>query len=701
MKGRQTASVALLVAGLLCVLLGTLTFYLRSQVFDPNHFADHAVQTLDDSDVRDAASREITDEVINRVDPNLVTVKPLLQTGTAAFIDTGGFKTIFRRAVEAGNRAVFSGNDDALVTLANVGVLVQQSLARFKPELAKKVPEGLDTKLIDIGKGEAATDAAQVAEKISLAGLILPPLGIVLLLGSVWASENRRRATIRGGGGLAITALVAIVVLAVAHGVIASGITDDTDRGAFDAVWESFAGQLRNWYLVIGGLGVVVASAAASAFRPYDLGDPLRRIWGRISTEPESLRGRLLWAAGLALAGIVMVLSPGTVIDALVIIAGAYVISRAVSTVIALAAQPAATAVQAKKERRRIYKWGVVSVALAVGITAVLGGILAVQHAALTSDAGESKGCNGSEALCQKRLDEVSFPATHNSYAGVNYPGYVFPEQDNTIPQQMDAGIRGLWIDTYYGVPGKRVYTDTSKVDPALIEMVQAELGPEFTAAAARIRAQIAKPPANAKTKIYLCHAFCELGAVDAEETFVKIREFLEDNPNEVMIVDLEDYTTPADTQKAIDNAGLTPYIYKGPQGPPWPKLQEMIDSGGRVLLVSEHMTNGVPWYRPLEPTIQETPFDFKPADAGSPRDMTCKGGRGERSDTIFLINHWINTDPTPKPTNAQKVNAHDFLLERARRCERQRGRFPNVLNVDFYLQGDLFGVVDELNRDP
>ena len=47
-----------------------------------------------------------------------------------------------------------------------------------------------------------------------------------------------------------------------------------------------------------------------------------------------------------------------------------------------------------------------------------------------------------------------------------------------------------------------------------------------------------------------------------------------------------------------------------------------------------------------------------------------------------------------------QKVNAYEFLLERARRCARQRNRFPNMLNVDFYLQGDLFRVVETLNRE-
>jgi hypothetical protein len=104
-------------------------------------------------------------------------------------------------------------------------------------------------------------------------------------------------------------------------------------------------------------------------------------------------------------------------------------------------------------------------------------------------------------------------------------------------------------------------------------------------------------------------------------------------------------------------------------------------------------MTGGADWYRPFEQTIQETPFQFK-----KPSEMSCRGGRGDRDTTLFLINNWIDTDPTPKPSNAEIVNARPFLVDRARRCERQRGLFPNVLNVDFYKQGDLFGAVDDLN---
>ena len=61
-------------------------------------------------------------------------------------------------------------------------------------------------------------------------------------------------------------------------------------------------------------------------------------------------------------------------------------------------------------------------------------------------------------------------------------------------------------------------------------------------------------------------------------------------------------------------------------------------------------------------------------------------------------MNHWISTDPIPLPSNAAKVNAYDPLLRRARECQRMRKHLPNLIAVNFYRRGDLFGVVDTLN---
>jgi hypothetical protein len=90
---------------------------------------------------------------------------------------------------------------------------------------------------------------------------------------------------------------------------------------------------------------------------------------------------------------------------------------------------------------------------------------------------------------------------------------------------------------------------------------------------------------------------------------------------------------------------------------------------------------------------MQETPYTFH-----APAEMSCNPNRGGTQGALFQLNHWIETSPTPRPSNAAVVNAYDFLLARARRCQKERHRLPNIIAVDFYATGDLFRVARTLN---
>jgi len=77
----------------------------------------------------------------------------------------------------------------------------------------------------------------------------------------------------------------------------------------------------------------------------------------------------------------------------------------------------------------------------------------------------------------------------------------------------------------------------------------------------------------------------------------------------------------------------------------------------------------------------------------------TCKPNRGSSDNPLFLLNHWIDTSPAPKPSNAAQVNDYKALLARAQKCERLRHQVPNLVAVDFYATGDLMKVIDKLNE--
>jgi hypothetical protein len=140
--------------------------------------------------------------------------------------------------------------------------------------------------------------------------------------------------------------------------------------------------------------------------------------------------------------------------------------------------------------------------------------------------------------------------------------------------------------------------------------------------------------------------------------------------------------------------------------GEPWPTLQEMIDSGGRVLMMAEQDSGGgaIPWYHEAYGgLVQETPFSFSnPAQLTDPGKLeaSCVPNRGTPDSSLFLINHWIDTSPAPRPSNAAIVNAREALLRRVRTCEEQRGLPAGLIAIDFYREGDVFEAAAELNAE-
>jgi hypothetical protein len=131
-----------------------------------------------------------------------------------------------------------------------------------------------------------------------------------------------------------------------------------------------------------------------------------------------------------------------------------------------------------------------------------------------------------------------------------------------------------------------------------------------------------------------------------------------------------------------------------------------MIDSGGRVLMLAENDAGdtAIPWYHPAyESLVQETPYSFqRPRQLTDPAELpaSCEPNRGPDDASLFLINHWIDTSPAPRPGNAAKVNTAQVLRRRIAECEALRGLAPGLIAVDFYRKGDLIEVVDSLNAE-
>ena len=276
--------------------------------------------------------------------------------------------------------------------------------------------------------------------------------------------------------------------------------------------------------------------------------------------------------------------------------------------------------------------------------------------------------------------------------------------QERPIGDQLDDGVRGLLIDTHYAdrLQNGRVRTFFGSSQQLRKQAKRDGVSPEAVAAAERIRDRLGFA-GEGERGMYLCHSFCELGATPLQSVLEDIHTFLVANPGAVLVVVNQDYVTPEDFVEAVKDAGVAEFAYTGPVNGEWPTLREMVDSGRRVVFLAENEAGGAPWYHlAYDGITEETPYAFKKVvQLTSSADLaaTCSKNRGAAGSPIFLLNHWITTDPLPLPSQADEVNAYDALLKRARDCQRIRKHLPNLVAVNFYLRGEVFRVVDTLNR--
>ena len=60
-------------------------------------------------------------------------------------------------------------------------------------------------------------------------------------------------------------------------------------------------------------------------------------------------------------------------------------------------------------------------------------------------------------------------------------------------------------------------------------------------------------------------------------------------------------------------------------------------------------------------------------------------------------MNDWADIFP-PRPTPNVPLVQKAFIVKRARECDAERGKIPNLIMTDFYNRGDVVGAAAELN---
>lgn len=258
--------------------------------------------------------------------------------------------------------------------------------------------------------------------------------------------------------------------------------------------------------------------------------------------------------------------------------------------------------------------------------------------------------CNGDQALCDRRYDEVAYATTHNAMSA-SERGFWNANQRGSLTKQLHDGIRALMLDTHnYSLR-------------------------------------------RGDNRPWLCHRFCLFGGQPLVDGLREIKVFLDEHPREVVTVILESHVEAAATRQAFEQSGLLSYAHAQVAGEAWPTLRELVGTGRRLVVFSDREGGAYPWYHNQFAWMFENPYA-----AWRDSDFQCAVNRGKATAGLFVFNHFIS-DPLPDRDAAARVNRGAPLWAHASRCLRERGRLPNFVTVDHYDVGDLMAVVKRLNR--
>jgi hypothetical protein len=692
-----TAARALLVLAALLLAATIASAYAWRVVFDSEQFADRATAALQDPSVRQAIADRVTDGLVLERQPDLVAGRPLIAATVAQIVGGDAFAGLFRRGVADVHRAVFRSDEDTVtLTLADVGIVVSEALEQVKPEWASRLKSRERVEVLSRRIGSATGDLARLGNRVRWLAYILGALTLVVAAAALTVADDRRRTATRLGLGAVVAGVVIVAAETVVRAVALDGVEEPDLRPAAAAVWGAFLGDLRSAGWVIAASGAVLSAAAASLIRPIDVEEPLRAAWRMVSTEPPGTGLRIARGALFVAVGLLVILEPAAALRIGATLVGVYVLFKGLETLLRLVSGPEGEPARERPRLRRVAAPVVAALLIAVGLIAF------VDRGGVTESAATVATCNGHVELCDRPLDQVVLPATHNSMS-VPLAGWFASLQERPIREQLEDGIRGLLFDTHYADKLANGRTRTYFGGAAALRRAikQDGVSEQSVEAAKRLRDRLGFR-GEGERGIYLCHTFCELGATPLPGVLDDIHEFLVTHPGEILVVIHQDFVTPADFVAAMEEAGLTRYAIEPPSGSSWPTLRELIDRDQRLLVLAENRAGAAPWYQlAYEHIMQETPFTFAaPAQLVSRPDLrsSCRPNRGVSRAPLFLVNHWINTDPLPRPSNAAVVNGYEPLLRRARVCQELRGQRPNLLAVDFYEEGDVFDVVDTLN---
>mmetsp|Transcript_12780 Transcript_12780/g.26186 ORF Transcript_12780/g.26186 Transcript_12780/m.26186 type:complete len:370 (-) Transcript_12780:282-1391(-) len=273
--------------------------------------------------------------------------------------------------------------------------------------------------------------------------------------------------------------------------------------------------------------------------------------------------------------------------------------------------------------------------------------------------------CNGLESNCDLPVNQILFPTVHNAHSSYEN-GFITASNNLPLEEALVAGYRGLMLESCLcdGLLGTYLLKE------------------------------------NEGSNLGFCTSFCSSGVRGALEVLRNVKTFLEANPNEVLIVQIEITDNGFESlRSALNTTGLTPFIPRFSETyiQIWPTLRQLIEANTRLLLfangdeISSCKANECP------DGILSSLDHFSQTDL-SDLESCQPTLSGDVLSSFFLMNHWKNNKAkVPSEKNSMVVNSMDVLEGRFEKCE-SRKRGPSFLAVDFWDVGDVLDFAEKEN---
>ncbi len=273
----------------------------------------------------------------------------------------------------------------------------------------------------------------------------------------------------------------------------------------------------------------------------------------------------------------------------------------------------------------------------------------------------------------QLRYDQVVFLTSHNSYSAKNH-GFMYAQQQWSISEQLEHGVRGLMLDTY---------------NPS-----------RFT---------------KEKT-VVLCHGGTVVNRILRKgkapmafsESLTYVKKFLEKNPQEVVTIFLENYVKNKKfLDKAIYSSGIDKFTLKPAdwlmqEHGGWPTLAWMQKENKRLIIfnsIGKTKLTFNEWEHVIE--NQYGTLNIHRACAERRESIAWRAKKRH----LYLVNY-IPTFKVNFGQSYAKVNSTKLklMLKQLYRdglgkdkiCKNQH---PNFINIDFVNEGKALHYVNKINK--